>query len=371
MLSDAEVAAYRRDGFIVVENVFSDGEVTDLRRVTDEFVERSRSVTEHDDIYDLEPGHTADHPRVRRLKTPHRHHAAYAAAARHPNVLRVLRSVLGPAIKFDTSKLNMKAAGGGAAVEWHQDWAFYPHTNDDLCAVGIMIDDCEMVNGPLLCVPGSHRGPIYDHHADGAFCGAIDAAEAEGALDRASPCLGRAGSISVHHVRTLHGSAPNVSERTRRLFLLQYRAADAWPLLPPARWHGLDRDGLRDDGLVCGDFDPVVPRMVDLPVRLPLPPARHGGSIYEMQRGRQSGTLDTIRTLSVLGAPAADLGTPCGPARYGPVPHLRTSFRLDTAADELRRALDLLTGAVEATHPTLAAVRAGLADLQSAAGCVP
>jgi hypothetical protein len=28
----------------------------------------------------------------------------------------------------------MKSAGFGAAVEWHQDWAFYPHTNDDLAA---------------------------------------------------------------------------------------------------------------------------------------------------------------------------------------------------------------------------------------------
>ena len=44
-------------------------------------------------------------------------------------------------VRFDTGKLNMKSAGYGAPVEWHQDWAFYPHTNDDLAAVGIMIDD--------------------------------------------------------------------------------------------------------------------------------------------------------------------------------------------------------------------------------------
>ena len=44
----------------------------------------------------------------------------------------------------------------GSPVEWHQDWAFYPHTNDDLLAVGVMLDDMELENGPLLVLPGTH-----------------------------------------------------------------------------------------------------------------------------------------------------------------------------------------------------------------------
>ena len=55
---------------------------------------------------------------------------------RHPNILDVLKRLWGPSIRFDVSKLNLKAAGYGAPVEWHQDWAFYPHTNDDLAAIG-------------------------------------------------------------------------------------------------------------------------------------------------------------------------------------------------------------------------------------------
>ena len=61
----------------------------------------------------------------------------------------------------------MKCAGFGAPVEWHQDWAFYPHTNDNLAAVGVMFDDMAMENGPLMIIPGSHKGPTFDHHADG------------------------------------------------------------------------------------------------------------------------------------------------------------------------------------------------------------
>ena len=176
----------------------------------------------------------------------------------------------------------MKAAGYGAAVEWHQDWAFYPHTNDDLCAVGVMMDDCAIENGPLLCVPGSHKGPVFDHHSDGYFCGAIDPETPGLALETAKPCIGPAGSISIHHARTIHGSALNTSDKMRRLLLFQYRAADAWPLvgaLQPKSWEAWQAL------LLCGDDDPVVPRVTEVPVRLPSPAAKHAGSIYENQRG--------------------------------------------------------------------------------------
>ena len=39
-----------------------------------------------------------------------------------------------------------------------------------------------------------------------------------------------AGSISVHHTRTLHGSSLNTSGDSRRMLFFQYAAVDAWPL---------------------------------------------------------------------------------------------------------------------------------------------
>src|SRR5271169_7007457 len=231
MLSETTLAAYRRDGFVVLPEILNSAEVEALRRVTDEFVQAARSVAANDEIYDLEDSHSAAEPRVRRIKTPHLHHAEYALAARHPKIVAVLKDLWGK-VRFDTGKLNMKSAGYGAPIEWHQDWAFYPHTNEDLAAVGIMIDDVDMENGPMMVVPGSHKGPIHDHHGqDGRFCGAIDPENCDIDLSRAVPCLGEAGSITIHHVRAIHGSATNFSGRSRRFLLYQYRAADAWPLL--------------------------------------------------------------------------------------------------------------------------------------------
>jgi ectoine hydroxylase-related dioxygenase (phytanoyl-CoA dioxygenase family) len=257
--------------------------------VTDEFVSASATVTANDSVYDLEDTHSAAEPRVRRLKAPHAIHPVYMRASRNPKIVELLTDLWG-SLRFDTGKLNMKSAGYGAPIEWHQDWAFYPHTNEDLAAVGIMIDDVDMENGPMMVVPGSHKGPIHDHHGpDGRFCGAMDPEICEIDLSRAVPCLGNSGSITIHHVRAVHGSATNFSGRQRRFLLLQYRAADAWPLL------GL-KEGIEkfNEQLIVGEPS-LAPRLVTLPVRMPLPPAEYQGWIYENQRAAGRRYFATVR----------------------------------------------------------------------------
>jgi phytanoyl-CoA hydroxylase len=281
MLTQAQIQEYNEVGAIVVPDVLTPAEVQNLRAVTDGFVERACGVTAHTDIYDLEDSHSPENPRVRRIKTAHLHDPAYGNLTRHPKILAVLRDLWGPDIRFDTAKLNMKCAGFGAPVEWHQDWAFYPHTNQDLAAVGVMFDDMAMENGPLMIIPGSHRGPIHDHHANGVFCGAIDPEDRAVDYSRAIALTGKAGSITVHHVRAVHGSAPNLSDHDRRLLLFQFRAADAWPLLGYPG--GIEKfDAL----MVAGQTRE--PRMENVPVRLPLPPAKLQGSLYENQKGMKS-----------------------------------------------------------------------------------
>ena len=278
MLSAAQRKEYDQIGAIVVPNVLSPDEVARLRKVTDDLVEASRTVTTHTDIYDLEDSHSAAQPRVRRIKGPHLVHAEYAALVRHPGIVAVLQDLWGPDIRFDTAKLNLKSAVYGAAVEWHQDWAFYPHTNDDLAAVGVMMDDMELANGPLMILPGSHKGPVHDHHFEGKFCGAMDPSKDNLDFSKAIPLTGRAGSITVHHVRAVHGSAVNTSNKDRRLLLFQFRAADAWPLITPPK------DLAAYDALMVAGSPTLTPRVTAVPVRVPLPPADMQGSIYENQK---------------------------------------------------------------------------------------
>ncbi|WP_342240839.1 phytanoyl-CoA dioxygenase family protein [Inquilinus sp. OTU3971] len=281
MIKDEEVAAYRRDGVVVVEDVLDAAQLAEARRVVDEFIAGSREVTAHNDVYDLEPGHTPEAPRVRRIKTPHRHHPLFWDIARSPRLVAILQRLLGPGVRLHGSKINLKSPQFGSPVEWHQDWAFYPHTNDDILAVGVMLDDCTVENGAMLVLPDTHRGPVHDHHSDGYFCGAMDPEACGLDFSKAVPAVGRAGSMSFHHVRAVHGSAQNTSDKPRVLLLYEFAAADAWPL------SGVPDLAAFDSRLVAGE-PTIMPRLADVPVRMPLPPAPRQGSIYENQSTARS-----------------------------------------------------------------------------------
>jgi ectoine hydroxylase-related dioxygenase (phytanoyl-CoA dioxygenase family) len=264
-----------------VERALAPDQVSRLRQVTSRIIEGARGVVANDPVYDLEDSHTPDTPRVRRIKAPHKVDPFFAELVRSTGILEPVKDLLGPSVRFLNSKLNMKSAGYGAAVEWHQDWAFYPYTNDAVLAVGVMLDDVTLDNGPMLVLPGSHRGPVYDHNADGHFCGAFDPKAAGLDVSGAVPILGAAGSISLHHVRCVHGSDLNRSGRDRRFLLYELAAGDAWPLAGCyAHWTDWPEFNAR---LLCGE-PTNQPRLAAVPVRMPQPGALDSTSIYASQK---------------------------------------------------------------------------------------
>jgi ectoine hydroxylase-related dioxygenase (phytanoyl-CoA dioxygenase family) len=277
MISDEDVETYRRDGVIVVPEVLDGGTLARVRQVIAELVAGAAEITEHTDVYDLEPSHTRENPRVRRIKTPHKVHPIFDEIVRSAPVIDILKKLIGPGLRLHGSKLNMKSAQYGSPVEWHQDWAFYPHTNDDVLAIGVLLDDCDLANGPMLVTPRTHTGEVWNHHGDdGCFAGLIDPDLVKNEIERAVPCMGKAGSMSFHHVRALHGSAQNTSDRPRNLLLYEVAASDAWPLM------GVKDFDEFNSRLLTGDVV-VTPRLTSVPVRMPLPPAKRQGSIYETQ----------------------------------------------------------------------------------------
>jgi phytanoyl-CoA hydroxylase len=277
MIGDAEVRQYREQGYIVVEGIYSPDEVAEMCGVLDELIAGARGLETHNAIYDLEPSHRPDQPRVRRIKEPFKAHPVYRRMAEHPRLLAMLTRLIGPDLRLHGGKINLKSAAYGAPVEWHQDWAFYPHTNDDVLAVGVMLDDMTPENGPLLVMPGSHKGPTWDHHADGCFAGAMDPAACPLDFAKAAMITGKAGACSFHHVRAIHGSAQNRSGADRNLLLYQVAAADAWDL------RGLPSTWEESESRMIAGTPTLEPRVVPCPIRMPYPTAKKGGSIYENQ----------------------------------------------------------------------------------------
>ncbi len=228
-LSDAERARYSEAGWLSLPG-FVDAEwLARLRAVTDEFVEQSRSLTESNVIFDLDAGHSAREPRLRRLSSPTDLHETYWSFASTSRIVDVVVDLIGADVKFHHSKLNFKAPRGGEEVKWHQDIQFWPHTNYDLLTVGVFLEDVEPGMGEVGFVSGSHDGPLFDLYDGDVWTGALaDTDLAAAAVDQAVFPTGPEGTITVHNCRTVHGSAPNRSDRPRPLLLQTYAPADAF-----------------------------------------------------------------------------------------------------------------------------------------------
>jgi len=231
VLSREQRESYFENGYLLVEGFIDESWLAKLRDAIDRQIELSREATKSDSVFDLEPGHTQQEPRLRRVSSPCDQDVAFWDFLIESRISYLLADVLGPNVKFYQSKLNFKWAKGGTEVKWHQDAPFFPHTNNCVLTCGVYIHDCEMEQGPLGVIPGSHKGPIYDHYnADGTWTGDIQPDDLPRIpLDTAQYLCGPAGSVTLHNYRTVHGSQPNMSDIGRPLLLNVMSSADAMP----------------------------------------------------------------------------------------------------------------------------------------------
>jgi ectoine hydroxylase-related dioxygenase (phytanoyl-CoA dioxygenase family) len=232
VLTQAQREHYFREGYILLEKIIGDEWIRKLRAATDELVERSRKVTKSDTIFDLEPAHRPDAPRLRRVSNPVEHHPVFWEYCTKSPLGDIVADLVGPDVKFHHSKLNYKWAQGGEEVKWHYDISFWPHTNYSPLTVGTYIYDCGPDNGPLGVLPRSHElePMLSQFDPQGRWTGCLrDEDVAKLDLSKAVYLTGPAGSLTLHNCRTLHASPKNLSDTGRPLLLFTLTSADAFP----------------------------------------------------------------------------------------------------------------------------------------------
>jgi ectoine hydroxylase len=261
---------YFDQGYLVLPALFDDSDLEPLRTAISKVLDLSRSVTASNHQFDLEQGHSADNPRLRRVAYLDDLDETCWGLCADSMITDIAVDILGPNIRFRDLFINFKWADGGAGVKWHQDIAFYPHTNVGTCQFLLALDDVDSSQGPLQVIPTSHQGPIYPHYDDHSeWTGAISPADLQAAgIDQAVELTGCAGSLSVHHSCTIHGSAQNLSTKGRPMLVITYSAADAVPYTTapyPSSHYG---------ALVRGE-QPLYAHHQEL--QMPLPPDWSGG----------------------------------------------------------------------------------------------
>jgi ectoine hydroxylase-related dioxygenase (phytanoyl-CoA dioxygenase family) len=221
-------AFYEEHGYVLFPAILNPTEVGVLRAALEEVLAEAQGLTETNDKFSITPGDDGNFY-VRRLFSPITHHQAFYDTMFHPEILDAVANLLGPNIQLHHSKLNLKPpTSREARFEWHQDYPFFPHTNYDLLAVLIHLDDATVDNGCLRIVPGSHKlGPCLHQFAkDGAFSSQlVDKSVIRDELQW-SYLECPAGSVEIHHCNLLHSSTANLGSRPRSVLIYQFRAAD-------------------------------------------------------------------------------------------------------------------------------------------------
>jgi phytanoyl-CoA hydroxylase len=271
-----DIERYRLDGVVVVPRLFTSTDLDRAHAAIADITSAALAGSDHRHILELEPEPIDGRQVPRRIYDPFQRHAAFRAMATDDRVLDRVASLIGPELALQHSKLNMKCARVGSPVDWHQDLAYFPHTNCDLVTVLVYLDDATEENGCLQVLPRQHRR-FFDHaRADGSFAGLI--VEDLSSCGAPVPLPAPAGSAIFMHCLTPHASLPNRSAAPRRTLIFEYRAADAFPI-----WYG--------DGVAASEQKTCHLRGV--PARTarfggpppPIPQLRAGmPSLYEVQR---------------------------------------------------------------------------------------
>src|SRR5436190_12282632 len=211
-LIDLQVQQYAEAGYLVLEAVIPDEPLTRYRRIFDELVERSRSLTESRDGFNLAPDEQG-------APIPGRLHKVQGVCvvdervldlAREPEILDRVESLIGPNIDMFGSKFYPMLVRGATSTGWHQDNHYFGTDSERVVSCAIYLHDTGIDNGCLRVVPGSHRtGELVEHaRGTGTYAhGSWTDVDERQTVDVVCP----AGTVVLFSANLLHGARPNRS----------------------------------------------------------------------------------------------------------------------------------------------------------------
>ncbi len=258
VVSQTQREQYFHDGFLTIPNAIPAEWVERLKTLSEQFLDASRRFSASDNVFDIGPNHSPETPHVRRLKALVDRHPDFWAFASDSPLTDIASDLLGPDVKFHSSKLNYKWPGGGEIVKWHQDITGWPHTNYSLVTLGVHLDDVGYDEGPLSCVPGSHNEELFvQRDSEYRWTGSISEEDLAGVdLDGASDMQGAPGTVIAIHCRTVHGSRANLTKRVRAMPLFVFASADAFAWMPAPSPTSKTGEIVRGQPAKFAHFDP-------------------------------------------------------------------------------------------------------------------
>jgi ectoine hydroxylase-related dioxygenase (phytanoyl-CoA dioxygenase family) len=224
-VSEDQILALRRDGFLLVENLSTNEEIASLRAPFDRMFSERRGWNAGD-LFDMIG---TDSPEQRlalpQLVWPSRYEPLLLQSKLAASAHSIAEQILGPKLENDLEHAISKPPFSGAATPWHQDDAFHRKGSGvpESISIWMPLQDVTLENGCMQYIRGSNLGPLYPHrspHNDPRIHGLETVSQPDLTNCVAVPV--RAGDAVIHLSRTLHSAGVNTSDQPRRAYVLGY-----------------------------------------------------------------------------------------------------------------------------------------------------
>jgi non-haem Fe2+, alpha-ketoglutarate-dependent halogenase len=163
---------------------------------------------------------------------------------RQERILDAVEDIVGPNILCWGTSFFIKEPHNPSFVSWHQDSTYWGLDPADIVTAWVALSDSTTENGAMRVVPGSHTMAQVPHR---------DTFRPDNLLSRGQEVLVevddaraetlelKAGEMSLHHVRLIHGSEPNPSDLRRIGFAIRYLPTYVRQVAGPHDWATLVR----------------------------------------------------------------------------------------------------------------------------------
>lgn len=207
-LTPAEVRCYQQEGYLInIPPIFTTTETAQMNHDLDTLMGL------------LAPGEDA-----KEIREWHETSRWLYDICMHPRILDYVGDILGPDFYLWASNFFIKEPRTRDVVGWHQDAYYWPLAPHNTVTVWLAFLDSDVSNAAMNVIPRSHLAGLMKHRRSTQTDSVLTLELENGQFreDTAVPLVLKAGQISLHDDRIVHGSGPNVSDRRRVGLTMRY-----------------------------------------------------------------------------------------------------------------------------------------------------
>lgn len=167
----------------------------------------------------LQPGETA-----KDIREWHETSTYLYEIVMNPKIHDLVEGILGPNFYAWASSFFIKEPFTKSTVGWHQDAYYWPMKPHNSVTVWLAFDDVDEENGAMKLIPGSHKAGLLKHQRRDKTDSILTLELETGTYNETNAVQFKlkAGEVSLHDDRAVHGSPANPSARRRAGLTIRY-----------------------------------------------------------------------------------------------------------------------------------------------------